>query len=83
MLSVSSALVALGFVNQASTGSSGAFLAFALTVLPTLYLLGCATYVRMVECSAEDLRYAIVRELKAALQDAHFAARRLELRYCS
>jgi len=59
MLSVSSALVALGFVSQSSTGSRTAFVALALTVLPTLYLLGCATYVRIVECSAEDLRYAV------------------------
>jgi len=59
MLSVSSALVALGFVSQASSSSSTVFVAFALTVLPTLYLLGCATYVRIVECSAEDLRYAV------------------------
>jgi hypothetical protein len=59
MLSVSSALVALGFVSQTSSGSSDVFVAFALTVLPTLYLLGCATYVRIVECSAEDLRYAV------------------------
>jgi hypothetical protein len=56
MLAVSSTLVALGFVYQASTE---AFTAFALTALPTLYLLGCATYVRIVECSAEDLRYAV------------------------
>jgi hypothetical protein len=59
MLSVSSALVALGFVSQSSSRPSGAFIAFALTILPTLYLLGCATYVRIVECSAEDLRYAV------------------------
>lgn len=59
MLSVSSALVALGFVSQASTRSDTVFVAFALTVLPTLYFLGCATYIRIVECSAEDLRYAV------------------------
>lgn len=65
MLSVSSALVALGFVSQASTGTdagtgtSAVFVAFALTILPTLYVLGCAAYVRIVECSAEDLRYAV------------------------
>jgi hypothetical protein len=59
MFSVSSALVALGFVSQEPTRSSTVFVAFALTVLPTLYLLGCATYVRIVECSAEDLRYAV------------------------
>lgn len=59
MLSVSSALVALGFVSQASTGTGAVFVAFALTILPTLYVLGCAAYVRIVECSAEDLRYAV------------------------
>ena len=59
VFSVSSALVALGFVSQVRTGSSTVFVAFALTVLPTLYLIGCATYVRIVECSAEDLRYAV------------------------
>jgi hypothetical protein len=31
----------------------------ALTVLPTVYFLGCATYVRLVECGAEDLRYGM------------------------
>lgn len=56
MLSLSSALVALGFLRQAT---DDAFLAFALVVLPTLYVLGCATYVRLVECGAEDLHYGI------------------------
>jgi hypothetical protein len=32
---------------------------FALTVLPTLYLLGAATFVRLVECGAEDFRYGL------------------------
>lgn len=56
MLSLSSALVALGFVSQAA---DDVFAAFALVVLPTVYVLGCATYVRLVECSGEDLHYGI------------------------
>jgi hypothetical protein len=56
MLSLSSALVALGFVSQAA---DDAFTAFALVVLPTVHVLGCATYVRLVECSGEDLTYGI------------------------
>jgi hypothetical protein len=52
---VSSALVALGFIAQAKVGD--VFEAFALTVLPTLYLLGLFTFVRLVENSAEDFRY--------------------------
>ncbi len=59
MFSVSSALVALGFVSQAADGVGEVFAVFALTVLPTIYLLGCATYVRLVELGAEDLRYGI------------------------
>ena len=59
MLSVSSVLVALGFVSQIAGGVGGVFDVFALTVLPTVYVLGCATYVRLVECGAEDLRYGM------------------------
>lgn len=59
MFSVSSALVALGFVSQVANGVGDVFVVFALTVLPTIYLLGCATYVRLVELGAEDLRYGI------------------------
>ena len=59
MGSVSSALVALGFVSQVADGSDTVFRAFALTILPTIYVLGCATYVRLVECSAEDFRYGV------------------------
>jgi hypothetical protein len=51
---VSSALVALGFIGPGKT-----FDAFALTALPTLYLLGAVTYVRLVECGAEDFRYGL------------------------
>jgi hypothetical protein len=58
ILSVSSTLVALGFIGQASrTGET--FDVFALTVLPTLYLLGVFTFVRVVECGAEDFRYGV------------------------
>jgi hypothetical protein len=58
ILSVSSTLVALGFIAQASaTGST--FHVFALTVLPTLYVLGLFTFVRVVECGAEDFRYGL------------------------
>ena len=54
--SVSSALVALGFIGQASqTGTT--FDVFALTALPTLYVLGAFTFVRVVECGAEDFGY--------------------------
>jgi hypothetical protein len=59
MYSVSSSLVALGFVSQVADGVGGVFNVFALTVLPAIYFLGCATYVRLVECGAEDLRYGI------------------------
>jgi hypothetical protein len=59
MYSVSSALVALGFVSQVADGVGEVFAFFALTVLPTIYLLGCATYVRMVVLGAEDVRYGM------------------------
>jgi hypothetical protein len=53
ILSVSSALVALGLIGQASQ-IGATFDVFALTVLPTLYVLGVFTFVRVVECGAED-----------------------------
>jgi hypothetical protein len=59
MYSVSSVLVALGFVSQVADGVGTVFNVFALTVLPTVYFLGCATYLRLVECGAEDLRYGM------------------------
>jgi hypothetical protein len=59
MFSVSSVLVALGFVSQVAEGVGVVFDVFALTVLPTVCFLGCATYLRLVECSAEDLRYGM------------------------
>lgn len=56
--SISSTLVALGFIGQISEVGD-AFRVFALTVLPTLYLLGAFTFVRLVECSLEDFRYGL------------------------
>jgi hypothetical protein len=58
VFSVSSVLVALGFIGQVSEVGD-VFNAFALTVLPTLYLLGVVTFVRLVECGAEDFRYGM------------------------
>jgi hypothetical protein len=56
--SVSSAVVALGFLGQVSDVGE-VFEVFALTVLPTIYLLGVFTFVRLVENSAEDFRYGL------------------------
>jgi hypothetical protein len=58
ILSVSSVLVALGFIGPTSQTDS-TFEVFALTVLPTLYVLGVFTFVRIVECGAEDFRYGV------------------------
>jgi hypothetical protein len=58
IIAVSSTLVALGFITQLS-GIGDVFNVFALTVLPTLYVLGAVTFVRLVECSAEDFRYGM------------------------
>jgi hypothetical protein len=56
LFSVSSTLVALGFIGQISTVGD-AFNVFALTVLPTLYVLGLFTFVRLVQSVAEDFQY--------------------------
>jgi len=58
VFSVSSALVALGFIGQLSQVGD-VFNVFALTVLPTLYVLGAVTFTRLVECGAEDFRYGV------------------------
>jgi hypothetical protein len=55
--SVSSALIGLGFVTQATGADSEVFQLFALTVLPTVYFLGLFTFVRLVESSVEDILY--------------------------
>jgi hypothetical protein len=54
--SVSSTLIAIGFVSQVSEGGE-VFQLFALTVLPTLFFLGIFTFVRLVESSIEDMLY--------------------------
>ena len=51
---VSSTLVALGFIGQISEVGD-TFKVFALTALPTLYILGLFTFVRTVENGVEDL----------------------------
>jgi hypothetical protein len=56
LFSVSSALVALGFIGQISTVGD-TFKVFALTALPTLYVLGLFTFVRLVQSVAEDFEY--------------------------
>jgi hypothetical protein len=58
VISVSSALIALGFISQVSEVGD-LFNTFALTVLPTLYVLGAVTFVRLAECGVEDWRYAL------------------------
>jgi hypothetical protein len=58
VFAISSALVALGFIGQISEVGD-AFNVFALTVLPTLYVLGVVTFIRLVECGAEDFRYGL------------------------
>jgi hypothetical protein len=55
--SVSSALVALGFIAGIAGGSSALFRTFALTVLPTLCFLGVITFIRLVELGTEDQLY--------------------------
>ena len=56
VMSVSSTLVALGFLAQISEVGD-AFDVFSLTVLPTLYVLGLFTFVRLVETTVEDFLY--------------------------
>jgi len=56
LFSVSSTLVALGFVTQVSRAGE-VFQLFALTVLPSLYFLGVSTFVRLVQSSVEDVVY--------------------------
>jgi hypothetical protein len=53
---VASSLVALGFVAQVSRVGD-TFRAFAFTVLPTLFVLGLFTWVRLTENGVEDLQY--------------------------
>jgi hypothetical protein len=77
MFSVSSTLVALGFVSQVSQGGE-VFQLFSLTVLPTLFFLGVFTFGRLVQSSIEDVRYgrAINRIRHYYLELAGESARR-------
>ena len=53
---VSSTLVALGFIgNLSDIGDT--FNVFALVALPTLYMLGLFTFVRLVQSTTEDIVY--------------------------
>jgi hypothetical protein len=56
VMAVSSSLVAMGFIAQASD-LGDAFDVFSLTVLPTLYALGLFTFIRVAENSVEDILY--------------------------
>jgi hypothetical protein len=56
LLSVSTTLVAIGFVSQLSAPGN-LFDVFTLTVLPTLFVLGLFTFLRLTEISVEDFRY--------------------------
>jgi len=54
--SLSASLVALGLLGQG--GQRGhSFGIFVLIVLPTLYVLGTFTFVRVAQCSVEDIVY--------------------------
>ncbi|HSD24786.1 MAG TPA: hypothetical protein VLB79_10720 [Solirubrobacterales bacterium] len=53
---VSSTLVALGFIGQISEVGD-TFNVFALTALPTLYVLGLFTFTRLVQSTVEDIFY--------------------------
>src|SRR5215218_7593255 len=54
---VSSAVVALAFIGQVADVGQPFFL-FALAVLPTLFLLGLLTYLRLAQSASEDLLYS-------------------------
>lgn len=53
---VSSGVVALAFIGQV-TGTNEVFYAFALILLPCLFFIGVATFVRVVQTAIEDVIY--------------------------
>jgi hypothetical protein len=55
---LSSTVIALAFVGQASE-LGDAFYLFALLLLPPAFLLGVFTYLRLVQTSIEDMVYAV------------------------
>jgi hypothetical protein len=55
--SVSSALIALGFLGQGATGTTAFFL-FGAVLFPALFFIGLATFIRVLQTTREDLLYA-------------------------
>jgi hypothetical protein len=55
---LSSAVIALAFVGQASE-LGDAFYLFALALLPPVFLLGAFSYLRLVQTSIEDMVYTV------------------------
>lgn len=55
---LSSAVIAIAFTGQASELGDSFYL-FALTLLPSVFLLGVFTYVRLLQTSIEDIVYAL------------------------
>jgi len=55
---LSSAVIAIAFIGQANE-FGGAFYLFALTLLPTVFLLGVFTYLRLVQTSIEDIVFLL------------------------
>ncbi|HSO55887.1 MAG TPA: hypothetical protein VL330_24795 [Actinomycetes bacterium] len=55
---LSSAVIAIAFVGQASE-LGDAFYLFALALLPPVFLLGVFSYLRLVQTSIEDMVYAV------------------------
>jgi hypothetical protein len=53
VMALSSSLVAMGFLS----GSADVLIPFAATVLPTVFLIGIFTVVRLVETSLESMHY--------------------------
>jgi hypothetical protein len=55
---LSSAVIAIAFVGQASELGDGFYL-FALALLPPVFLLGVFSFLRLVQTSIEDMVYAV------------------------
>jgi hypothetical protein len=54
---LSSAVIAIAFIGRAELGDT--FFLFALTLLPSVFLLGVFSYLRLAQTSVEDLVYAV------------------------
>ena len=55
--SVSSTLIALGFLGQGATQTTAFFL-FGAVLFPALFFVGLATFIRVLQATREDLLYA-------------------------